>query len=257
MQTNLVIWSYNRACQLETLLNSIRTYCPKFNWTILYSFSSWEFRNAYEILRSEYKEFNWRIKDNGKRDLIESISNSDYSGVVTDDCVFHSHVSDIDMSDIFCFSLRLGYNTIIQNCFDGSTQPELIGNETDKYVTWNFDWYHPLLNYGYPFSTDGHIYHTKQFVSLLNQIAFNKPTELESNLFYLQNQILFRGMRAFKNSVLVNVPLTNMSGVTESIKLSIDELNKIYRNGFRLRFKSQEIKGCHQVLPYEFNYVGH
>jgi hypothetical protein len=256
----LIIWSRDRACQTETLLNSIETFAPNiFDVEMIWSNSTPSYLEGYnklfrdkDYLYGVFKPEGW-----GKKRLLETIDihPAEFMCFTTEDTILHSKITESParhMSDCDIFSLRLGMNTIVQNHATGELQSVLTNYKTDKdVISWNFLNYHPLMNYGYPFGLDMVCYSKAMIVPLIEKCNFDKPNQLESEL------IRFRGsvnpkMRSFEHSVAVNVPITNMSTITASAGVSVEDLNAQYLSGKKLRYKPAEIVGCHQILEYEF-----
>lgn len=247
----IYIWSRDRACQLETLLYSIDQNDIDWPIEVLYSWSNDKYLTGYKVLRDIYPEVKWSPKSDGKSQLLSSIKENDYFTIVTDDCWFFNKPTNVNLDDVFTFSLRLGLNTIVQDHFAKTYQPILIDyideNETIK---WSIVNKHPLHNYGYPFSMDGHIYRSSDLIPLLESINFTKPSELEGNLLQFRPYIN-PFIRANRHSSLVNIPITNMSQQTKTIGIENSFLNTEFLNDRRLRYKSESIVGAHQNLEWE------
>lgn len=263
----LIIWSRDRACQCETLLNSIQQFAPDlFNIDLIYSYSDEKYLDGYRKLFTEYNEkvkFHKKEVNCGKN-LLLSLTNANKLDTVcftTDDTILYQSIPatpSLMMSDCDIFSLRLGRNTIIQNHVTKELQPILNANEGfyDKcnisVLDWNFQNYPPLCNYGYPFGLDMVCYSKSMIVPLIEKCSFDKPPELESQL------IRFRGainpkIKCFEQSCAINIPISNMTGITQHAGVSLEELNSKFLEGKKLRYKLDEVKivGCHQLLEYE------
>jgi len=260
---NLIIWSKDRAAQLDILLDSIRLFTPYVEPTVIYKASNALYKEAYDILfRRHGVEY---LEENGaslKSLTLEALrKKSEVTGFSTDDTFIYDNpdVSGEDILGVFndeltdVFSMRLGYNTIVQNPHDGSLQPRLRGEQVlDNMLRWNFNHYHPLHNYGYPFGLDMHFYRRDIIASLVHEVPWNTTNQLESALFSLRHRI-----RPFimspKISCAVNVPINNHSGVTISGKTydySPEWLNEQFLDGARFwpYYESKDIVGCHQEL---------
>ena len=226
---SLLIWTKDRACQLELLLRSL----PKglfFSVTTLYKTTSNEYQKGYDKLKELYPEYFFINEDtNGgleaqTRALITSSRDTKCKICLsTDDTVFYRQPSltkeEIEQtitSDVCTFSFRYGLNTVMQNCHTGELQPSLnIYEDKGNYLRWNFDDYYPLSNYGYPFGLDMHVYDADLLFQLINNIRFKNTNQLESGLFNLRH-IVPRIICAEKQSSAVNIPCNNMSGTSLS-----------------------------------------
>lgn len=258
----LIIWSRDRPCQLETLLNSIQKFAPDiFDIDIIYSFSNENYLTGYKCLCIEYnKKVEFHNKENGSgKNLLLNLIEMQESNIVcftTDDTILHKSVpcspsKFMDNCDIF--SLRLGTNTVVQNHVTGELQPVLINYSKDgDVISWNFQRYPALSNNGYPFGLDMVCYNKSMIKPLIQRCNFDKPPELESSLIRFRN-IINPTIRSFEHSCAVNVPITNMTGITASVGISLEELNNQFLAGKKLRYKlDKPIVGCHQILEYEF-----
>jgi len=255
----MIIWSRDRACQLETLLDSIKRHTfDIFDIDIVYSVSNKDYFDGYLKLKEIHPDIRLykKIEGSGKEHLLYLIKQHESKQfcVSTDDTIFFSNITHDPaayMKDCDIFSLRYGLNTVLQNHVTGEYGSDLINyEEHSTMIEWNFLDYHPHHNYGYPFGLDMHCYNKSMILPILEQINFDKPNELETGLFQFRDKINPK-IKSFRQSCAVNVPITNMSTITSSAGVSLEELNKQFLEGKRLRYKISEIIGCHQLLEYE------
>ena len=268
---SLLIWSKDRACQLDLLLRSLP---PNlfFNVCTLYKATSKEYQSGYDKLMDLYPEYFFinEEKTGGfesqTRFSIQTLADvNGYICLSTDDTVFYKsptmtaqEIESVFEPDVVTFSFRYGFNTILQNCHTGERQPALnIYEEKRSYIRWNFDDYHPLSNYGYPFGLDMHVYDADMLSQLVNTFEFKNTNQLETNLFHLRN-VVPRIICSEKQSSAVNVPCNCMSGVTiagQEYPFSIESLNKLFLEGNRISlnsFANKSVVGCHQEFALEF-----
>jgi hypothetical protein len=272
-----IIFSKDRACQLELLLRSIDKNCPDLfdEIVILWNFSNQHYIAGYQKLQEIYdlsdkhsflcEDNQDTCLDNFGDETVRLIKGSrDHVCLLTDDTVFYrpfefkgKFVDQFLQEEKSVFSLRLGYNTVIQNIHaqPKTYQPYLhFRLEEDGLLSWKPRDYNCLNNYGYPFSIDGHIYNTEFLSSLVSQFTFNNTNQLESRLFDYRHYV--NKMYSFIESCCVNVPINNMSNFTVAGKffpLSTKELNTAFLNGKKIRLEDVEkvkIKGCHQEINY-------
>lgn len=280
---DLLIWSKDRACQLELLMRSTEVHFPVINHIhVVFTYSSREYKNAYSELMRQYSisssyfnhahidfynenffECGNTFKDATLRVLQDS--KADRICVSTDDSVFFRKTEELcePVIDYDVFSLRLGLNTIVQNPFDGSLQPELkcyttdyrsASNISDKddIISWDVNEYNPLSNYGYINGLDGHIYKKDFLMHHLETMEFKNTNQLETGLFHKRPYLRNR-MASFRHSVLVNIPHNNMSQYTQSMSDSLAKLNCDFLDGKRISLQDIESKvivGCHQLIDY-------
>ena len=140
------------------------------------------------------------------------------------------------------------------------SQEELSNSEKDEILKW--DWTVHYIDFGYPLSVDGHIFHTKDILKLTKKVAFKDPNTYEAGL-QMFDYFPKQKMAAFSNSVLVNTPnnivntsINNLNGLTYGV--SAKDLNKDYLEGKIIDMEAMDfsgIKGCHQEI--EFKYKEH
>lgn len=246
----ILIFSKNRACQLDLLLRSVKEYGLTERVVILYK-TDGEYKDGYELLKSLHScEF--VTESNFKNDSLGIVQTfGDKVAFCTDDCVFYRPVSEIpEVKHGSVFSLRLGLNTTMQDCHTGRRQPFLNNYASDdKYLYWSPHNYHPYDNYGYPLALDLHIFKKRDIIPLISSFEWRNSNQLESGLQQFRN--LFTQMSSFKESVAVNIPYNNMSGYTASQgRLSQSELNSEFMNGKRIKLDFKNVIGCHQYFDY-------
>lgn len=253
------MFAKDRPTQLEILIDSVKEYeNGAFNNTYcIYQADIESARIGFETL---WKENPWiqpleQPRGHFKRIMMDILA-KDTENVcfTTDDTILFDKVPQINTDGVATFSLRYGVNTILQDYFKDKYQPPLT-NQIDEGETirWDFHHYHPLNNYGFPFGLDMHCYKKDTIIPILEKINFDRPTELETNMFNYRNTVS-RFIRSPKVSVAVNVPITNLTGCTESLEEDVDELNKMFNTGKRLRyvFNKKDIIASHQVLESEW-----
>lgn len=255
---HLLIFSKDRACQLNLLLESVKRFGKISTIDVLYKASTSEYNTAYEELRRTYIDVAFIQEQDFVKNTMTSLELS--SGdlcLSTDDQVFYGNFSEVDgLLANEVFSYRLGLNTIVQNFHTGELQLPLTNYSSGEYISWNPQNYHPLQNYGYPFAIDTHVYNRNTLLSLLKSFTWRNTNEMESGLFNYRSMISV--MKSYRKSVSFNIPCNNMSGVTISGKYhsySNEELNKLFLNGYKISLDSvcnNTIKGCHQEVKYEF-----
>lgn len=248
---NIVIFSKDRPAQLDLLLESMNKYCNSWRaeYNVIYTFSSSAFKEGYEKVIHKYKEFNFIKQENFSLQLLDIIKKSKIIGLITDDSLFYKESKQPFLDDVGVYSCRYGLNTVMQDPFNKTYQPILNKFTTEsETIKWNSLWYHPLNNYGFQCSMDGHFYKSKNLLEMIN-FEFSNPSQLESNLFN-RRQIINPWIRSEKESSLVNIPLNNAGGYTNFIQANLEEINKKYLEGKKIKYKIDKIIGCHQILDW-------
>ena len=74
---NIVCYSKNRACQLELLLRSMNKFWKhNHQINVLYTYTDDEYEKGYDILIDEYKNINFVLEKNFKKDTLFLIDNN-------------------------------------------------------------------------------------------------------------------------------------------------------------------------------------
>lgn len=263
---NALIFSKDRAAQLDLLLRSIEknTIDLFSSIVVLYTYSNEEYKEGYERLISNLRGYRplFVKEEDFRQDTLDFCENTKYVSLLTDDTVFFRPF-EFDFSNELVlkflnevnsvFSLRLGYNTVVQNIHANPVlmQPYLhFVVEKDGILSWNPKFYRSTYNYGYPFSIDAHIYHTEFLYDLMKQIPFKNTNQLESGLF--QYHQIVNKMYSLNHSVAVNIPCNNLSNITvagQYYPFTTKELNDAFLEGKRILLDTIEradIAGCHQ-----------
>ena len=192
----LTVFSKDRALQLDLTLNSVKENLPFFdNIVVLYNISSPSFHKGYEILMKQHPDVKFiRQKGSIFKNMSSIIDDcgTEYFCMCTDDMIaYTSYRSSVNIHKAFqtplpheaghtiniaVFSLRNGRNITKRNSAAvRTTMPDhmplfLSDGDTDCiYWSWTSI---PYGGYwGYPLSTDGHIYRTKTIASVFEELV--------------------------------------------------------------------------------------
>lgn len=238
---NIVVFSKDRAMQLELFLRSFNTFvknADQYVIDVLYTWSNEDFaKGYYNLMRNSGNSVLFHTELHFKDDLIGIIKdNKDYSHTVffTDDDVF---INGFDFYDkqmesfewdesIVCRSLRL--NKSLTYCYPAQLpmkQPPFFSDNT-------FNWHGCDGDYGYPMSLDGHIYRTKDILQFLVREDYTSPNTLESKMakstLGLPPKIIL-----YDKSVIINNPCNQTQVDWDNIhgKENLDLLNGRFLNG--------------------------
>lgn len=214
-----IIFSYNRAIQLDFLLKSIikKFKLPDYKIVILYH-TTGAHKEGYEKLKNKYKGFTnisflerkKRIftigsylktltsKKNVKTFLLHSylhnensdnfkgllerlLKNTDSEFVMfnTDDGYFFDDV--IIPNEVFEM-IRLNPLQTSYRLYVGENLdgfPDYIRRKSNKTCAWDYYETAPFSHWTYPFSVDGTVYHTKSILSIIKKVPYHNPVTLE------------------------------------------------------------------------------
>jgi hypothetical protein len=256
---NFLIFSKNRACQLDLLLRNIKyLFGIKQNTVnVLYTYSGIH-EDSYNCCKIEHSKINWIFETNFEKQTKELISSHRYTCLLTDDTTFfRDFFIPFYPKENECFSWRLGYNTIVQDHVTKTLQPILIPDYyCDDIISWNPNNYPNWCNWGYPFSFDGHVYLSKTLLNILKDKNFNSTNDMEGILH--NNRNIINKIYSNVHSSCVNIPCNNLSGLTQygvEHEYSMDFLNHIYMSGKRIspiQGLKKPINACHQELEFNF-----
>lgn len=260
---NIIIFSKNRACQLDLLIKSIKWGFTEFNnnqLKILYIYSTDEFKTGYDKVMSMHPDTNiiWNKEESFKIDLLKLVDKSEkYTVFFVDDDVFKEKFSINDKEfkyfdshgDILCLSLRL--HPRLTYCY-----PPALNQKPPTFNSNNvFLWYRQDGDYGYPMSLDGHIFRTKEILPILTRLSYNNPNSLESGL--ASKPLLNPKMICYDKSVIFNNPINKVQNWNNNIHGNITAetlneqflLNNIIDMGPFIGFENIS---CHQEVSINF-----
>ena len=163
-----IVFSKNRACQLDLLLRNLNL--PA---TILYTYDL-GFKTGYDKLISMYPQFAFVKETNFKEQLIELLQ-KDYIMFLVDDDIC------LERFDINCEELKhLKYNKKIL-CLSLRLSSTL--DKVPLFFPGNlWRWGNHHHSWGYPMSVSSTIFRKKDILPIIQNIKFNNPCELELNL---------------------------------------------------------------------------
>lgn len=234
MDLNLVIFSKNRALQLDCLLRSIKDNfsAPPTSISVLYKSDNNAFNEGYLKLRKE-NDINWVSQQNFKEDLLKIVNghnkNSFTMFLVDDNVIFKPFNAGI----LQRYTEEIGFISTRADRSYRNPSPSFI--YTDRYLLW--DWNTKIPTWNYPFSLDGNIHHTSQILGLLNYINFQAPNSLEGyGVTYLQNKHKeFPLAIATLSACTLNIPLNKVQTECETAfptAMEVGYLNTKYLEGF-------------------------
>ncbi len=256
-QLDLIIFSKDRACQLDALLRSIRTFLTvPHRVHVLYTTSSDAFESGYDSLRRWYPGVDWVDQGTTFRDcLLELVEKSASSGgrflmPLVDDMLFVRPftaaflMSELDEDDrLLGVSLRLGEN--ISYCYvrNIATTPPDFKNG------YRWAWKQASDGYwNYPMSTDGNIYRTRDLLSYLPKFRFINPNTLEAAM---AGRPLDQPMLSCEATpCVINLAMNVVQSTYRNRHgdVSADSLNRAFLSGFALDirpFAGKTFSSCH------------
>ena len=240
-----IVFSRNRALQLDALLRSIEKYSESpFDVYIQYSCSLNHCQSYENIISrygntSKYKFVREESFPVSLLDLIKSIK-TQYLFFLVDDQVF---VKPFDMSKIISimkdntfFSLRLGRSITDFGIFERKLLPKF--STQSDYLEWSWKQNKDQKDWGYQFSVDGTVYRTLDVLRASMSIPFKAPNSFEDNM---NSVCLYRGDNigmSYHEPVVINL-IINASRQEkeyehfESGEYSTDDMLELWNAGKR------------------------
>ena len=256
---SIIIWSKDRACQLDLLLFSLSEYWHESERpVVLWTASNGEYRRGYNLLARRWLGFISMMEQTDfRRDvlgLLEFIG--DYVLGISDDCVFIRHVdlSKVNMSsDVAGFSLRLGRRmTYCQPAGLSMKEPNYIHRA--KYLKWCWLEGDQRVCYYYPHPCDSTIFEKTPLLGLLQKGQFSNPYQME--IFMNNNRPTSRPfLMSFTKSHLVSIAANEceQGASNENAGQSLEWLNQQWLTGHTIDldpFRELEPKQCHLKMRY-------
>jgi hypothetical protein len=239
---DLIIFSKDRACQLDFLLRSVKqefTDWRTARLVVLYTYSSSALRYSYDLVRAEHPEVEFvcerDVDLNFKQATLRLLGHNPLVAFLVDDDVFKQPfalaapelaVFEAD-PQIMCVSLRMDPAMDYVYTLDRpAARPDFHDGNIWDWTVSDGDW-------NYPMSLDGHIFRTAELVPLFERVAFHNPNSLE---FELSKQPLANPrMVCFDIARIINLPLNRVQDTAPNHHLGLDEhmLNARFVKGER------------------------
>lgn len=260
---NIIIFSKDRACQLDLLLRSIikmwPSYCNEMhNMNIIWTATRLNYFGAYMKLIEKYKkEFNFIRQGQYCITAKAMNDNIPYTMFIVDDLVFKEPFS-IDCEeykkfkgndDIMALSLRLDIDK--NYCYTQNKNMMVPIFRMKNMWEWegkDFDW-------GYPWSIDASIFRTKDIMVIANNYIYPKnPNLLETCL--IKKMIRRPYMMCFDKAKVINNPANKVGKFHNRYgKIDIEKLNDIFLSGKQIALEpiiGMESNSCHKEFEYTY-----
>lgn len=250
--TNMLIFSKDRACQLDLLLRSmIDNFKVSYAATIIYTYTSDFYKDGYGILMREYPDFRFVREISFKADVLRSLKGDfKYLTTLCDDCVVYKRLERTKEFDVFdanvnilALNYRLGPN--LRVIYQGDMETPLPRFTKDHVWNWQKA---KTREWKYSMALAGQFYRMADMVDYLPRLNFDCPTYIETRMMQSKInkplQICFPESKIFALEInrVQDRSLTNRHG-----NVSVKYLNKLWLDGMRIR--KEEVYS----LPHEIN----
>ena len=248
---NCLIFTKDRACQLELLLESINKYFDTEDATmldmhVLAKASDEKYREGYEHLLSRHMldNFHWE-KDGNFKDQVMAIVDSfihDWTVCFLDDDVFVDYVDVASFlrritDDVNALSLRMGVH--ITYCYPKDRPMELPGfTVIDRsIIKWN--WSDCDFDWGYPMSLGGNVYRAQWLKDFWRKLPFTAPNYIEGYMamnppWQRPCQISFTRQKLYNVANNLVQDVCNNRYESKEIANAVGNLNNMYLDGFKI-----------------------
>lgn len=289
-----VIFSYNRAIQLDYLIQSVIKRFKSDSRVVILYHTTGAHKQGYDLLKKKYAEqknisfverknviFDWAYFDalNNKKDwaffkernlfkkngdnfkgaLQKIIKKSGCEFVMfnTDDGVFFEDV--VVPEEVFNIIRNnpenASYRLYVGNNLEG--MPDYLEKKNNFY---QWDYYKDTVihHWSYPFSVDGTIYHSGGLLKHLKKMVYHNPVTLEENGFqYIRYRKLFSIGLSPLQSQLVATKLNRVSVDTlnPTIHIKPEFLNEKFLAGYTLELVIPENIDNANIVPSEIYLV--
>jgi hypothetical protein len=275
---NVIIFSKDRAAQLDLLLRSIEKNFAKpyyQNVTVIFRASNQSFVDGYKKLIKK-----WGRKDKAtgyvswineeqtsfKEATISAIqSTREFTMFLVDDIVFTHEFSMNDPEflffrkdeDILGLSLRLDPQKTYCYAIDQVMKVPESHNEG----FFCYAWHGKDGDFGYPMSVDGTVFRTQEILPLVQRLNYWNPNSFEAALS--QNPIPHPFLLAYNQAKLVNVPANRTQDTFNNRHANLEEaqlskLNDLYLQGIEIDyepFNGLETPSVHFEMKYEMKSI--
>ena len=243
-----LIFTKDRACQLDLLLRSIEDNFPELgSIKIIYNASSPSFLSGYQILFHRYPQHEWIEETNlvkDIKDVVSTFENEFSMAFVDDELIVRKHditplLDTIRTNElVHCASLRLGKQvdyTYTANI--PSPPPNFIKKEGHDIYGWKWEEQNPNADWGYPACINSHIYRTELFKGLILQNNFKNVNDLEG-MFNRARQYFKPVMICFGEPMSLNVAnnhvQTGSNRHSNKDEYTVESLNDKFIAGHRI-----------------------
>jgi len=238
---HVIVFSKDRACQLDSLLRSIRDHfrLPRRSLTVLHRASGDEYAAAYRKLvdRHILPGIRWAPESSFSEDLrsiIGDLPERDRVMFLVDDDVVVREFGDERLLERFT-SRHLFVSLRCSRRYPVAALPRFISSEPFLEWRWRYGRRKRLV-WNYPFSLDGNVHHVAHIKRILRHIAFQAPNSLEGRMHAYRHAWWVKRIPlalAPAEAVVVNNPLNRVQTEGETWHRDIDpaELNRAYLDG--------------------------
>jgi len=263
MSTDVLIFSKDRACQLDLLLSSLEERITNIgSVSVLYKCSSANFIAGYKLCISQHTTVNFIEESDFQLQVKGWLNDMRRSPTVmfaVDDDLFRDHINFSEISQllqsnpqVICYSPKLGLQ--LSYCYSlNMPQPIPNGNVHNGYFIW--DWRNSIHDWQYVFSVAGNVFRTAELAAWVNGLHFSAPNNFEDAIQQIKNYFVVPQI-AICNVVskMINMPINRVQDTHKNRcgNVSHIDLNERYLNGERIdpvHYYKVLPRACHEDIP--------
>ena len=266
-----LVFSRDRACQLDLLLRSIKDNLPELEKiSVLYKATNKNFKKGYEILLKKFPKIYFIEEENFCKDVKRIVNEFTEKNCLflCDDAVMInemeiSNTLSILNGNVHGVSLRLNpnlphtYMTDTKNVIPKFEKVNVAGT-----ILYKWEWKKAKENtdYAYPSCIDGHVYQTGWITFIVDNAEFSTPNHLEVILDG-NKQIMKPCLVCFEKTIMLTVPQNVVQNLfpnnrrNPNPEYSIENLNKRYLDGFVIDTENIygiEPKAVHEEVEFKW-----
>lgn len=260
---NIVIWSKDRAAQLDLTLQTIKAYFVEWKEqtiSIIYKYSNDFYKQGYDRVKSLHPEFTYIAETNFREDTLKTIFNTkkEYVSFLVDDDIFIDTISlkspefiEFDNNPLIA-TLSCRMAPYIDYCYT-QNQPAKKPVLNEKHI-WN--WHSECSgDWNYPWSVAGlHIFRKLDLEPLknMNFRATNTFEGMFCNIPFSGRNLMICYEHA-KTFTGANNKIQTENNNRHENSHPVDAMNKIFLTGSRLSIEANHYiisNACHGKVEY-------
>lgn len=289
MMLQIIIFSFNRALQLDTLLTSLVEHwkSPDYCIDVLYNTTDKDYEKAYQKVQDKFATYPityhkesavadklqtrmflvWdnikrylkydclrRPKSNFRSLLIKTIKDNPCSHLMfmTDDAMFIRNINLPQHIFQWIDECPDSRQFILRIGEGMNNQPKDIVRKENEYLKWSMYDAKFMSNWGYNFSVDAHIYSKDTIIRVFDKIWFVNPNTLEDPVcraFRTKKQM--GEAMSYDSPTLLSFPINMVQSVAknETMGVACGMLNQKYLDGYTMKYPIPEKITSFQVYP--------
>ncbi len=248
-----IVFSKDRAAQLDLLLRSIERHMPPEETTVIWRATTEDFLRGYKMLRlrESFEESDWFDFNFLLRDALNDVAGGTVTFFCDDDIVYRpvpKPPAELLADKVLTVCLYLGRGTAKMALPNG-------------FPLW--DWTTlERHDFGFPTAVDGNTYRVEDVLTLIVGEPIPNPTMLETTMSLSAPGIAVKRplMASFEQQCLVGVPVNRVSdlsgvhfGLTQP-QTAVD-LNRRFLAGEQINLDALDFSGvnsCHHEIRFEW-----